>query len=229
MKTSASRESSFESKPPAKILLSTSKHAEDAKSTKWLKKNSVTIEDDVPGRRVNFICVVGNGELHTTVKLLRSLALGKKVVTDQWITDSMNADRILLVEPYVHDDLAETINNDRRKLFVGKTVFFIMNLKASHGKAFASVEALATECGATRVESGSATKGGDKSGADDIIFLGKEDGDAVAQELMTDYKVTVYNKVLLMQSIIRGQLLLDEEGFKLELSKVKTPARRARK
>ena len=226
---SASPESSFESKPPTKILLSKSAHAEDKKSLRWLKTHGVTIEEEVPGKRVNFICVVGIGELHTTPNLLKSLALGKRVVTDQWITDSMNADRILLVEPYIHDDLADTINNDRRKLFVGKTVFFTSPLKASYGKAFTSVEVLATECGATRVDSGSATKGGEKSGAGDIIFLGMEDGDAIAQELMTDYKLPVYNKDLLIQSIIRGELLLDDEGFKLQVGKTKTPAKRGRR
>lgn len=198
-------------KPPNKILLSKSKYAEDKKVKAWLRKHNATIDDQVPGKRTNFVCVVGKGVLGTTAKVVRSLALGKKVVTDQWLEDSMSQDQLLDLEPYIHDDLRDTATINRSKLFAGKTLFFTSALKASYGERFEDVDQLATEAGATNVEFGTAKKAVGKSSAS-TIFLGLEGDDRDAL-ILTEEGRTVYQKDLLTQSIIRGELLCDGEDF----------------
>lgn len=199
------------SKPPSKILLSKSKFAEDKKAKAFLRKHNATIDDQVPGKRTNFVCVVGKGVLGTTAKVVRSLALGKKVVTDQWLEDCMSQDQLLDLEPYIHDDLRDTASVNRSKLFAGKTLFFTSALKSSYGDdSFANVEQLATEAGATNVESGTAKKAVGKSAS--TIFLGLE-GDDKDALVLTEEGRTVYQKDLLTQSIIRGELLTDGEEF----------------
>jgi hypothetical protein len=163
-------------KPPTKVLLSNSKYAKDAKAKSWLTKHGAAITDDVPGKRANFICVVGTGELATTAKVLRSLALGKKVVTDQWIEHSMKDDRFLDLDPYIHEDLPENADINRGELFKGKTLFITDAQMKAYGGGADDIKALATAAGAWKVESGSVKKGSSMSAAN-TIFLGGDGND----------------------------------------------------
>ncbi|KAM0721177.1 hypothetical protein Q7P37_003464 [Cladosporium fusiforme] len=204
------------SKPPTKILLSKSNYADDKKMKAWLKKHNTTIEENIPGKRSNFVCVVGKGVMGTTAKVVRSLALGKKVVTDQWLEDSMTEDQFLDLDAYIHDDLKETATVNRSKLFAGKTLFFTTALKASYGKiGFTNAEQLATEAGATHVESGSAKKAAGTY-ASGTIILGLEGDDRDAVMLTQEEGRKVYQKDLLTQSIIRGELLSEGDEFAWE-------------
>jgi hypothetical protein len=196
-------------KPPNKILLSNSKFAKDIKAKSWLTGHGAAISDDIPGKRANFICVVGTGELATTAKVLRSLALGKKVVTDQWIEDSMDADQLLDLEAYIHDDLGETAHLDRGELLKGKTLFITDAQMKAYGGGVDNIKLLATAVGAWKVESGSVRKGSSMPAAN-TIFIGGDGNDPDALKLAKDGR-TVYQKTLLTHSVIKGELLIDEE------------------
>ena len=201
-------------KAPTKIFLSNSKFAEDRKAKSWLSKQGATIGGDaIPGKRANFICVVGSGELATTAKVLRSLALGKKVVTDQWIEDSMKRDHLLELDGYIHDDLSETADIDRGKLFEGKILFITDAQTKAYGSGIDSIRELAAAVGAWKVESGSAKKASSMSPAS-TIFLGGDGNDHDAWLLAEEEGRTVYQKALLTQSVIRGELLVNEEELK---------------
>ena len=199
-------------KLPSKVLLSNSKYAKDTKAKKWLSRYGVAISDDIPGKRANFFCVVGNGELATTAKVLVSLALGKRVVADQWIEDSMKADRFLDLDAYIHDDLAETAGIDRGELFKKKTLFITDAQMKAYGEGIADIKGLATAVGAWKVESGSVRKGSSMPAAG-TIFLGGDCNDQDALNL-TKAGHIVYQKALLTQSIIIGELLVDDEALK---------------
>ena len=210
-------------KPPIKVLLSNSKFAEDKTAKSWLSKQGATIVDVVPGKRTNFICVVGSGELATTAKVLRSLALGKRVVTDLWIEDSIKDGRLLDLDAYIHDDLAETADIDRGKLFEGRTLFITETQMKAYGGNVGSIKELATAAGAWKVESGSAKKASNMP-PESTIFLGGDANDIDARKLTQEGR-TVYQKALLTQSVVRGELLVDEK----ELKWAPTPEKRKKK
>jgi hypothetical protein len=199
-------------KLPTKVLLSNSKYAKDTKAKKWLSRHGVAISDDIPGKRANFFCVVGNGELATTAKVLCSLALGKRVVADQWIEDSMKDDRFLDLDDYIHDDLAETAGIDRGELFKKMTLFITDAQMKAYGDGIGDIKGLATAVGAWKVESGSVKKGSSMPAAG-TIFLGGDCNDQDALSLTKAGQI-VYQKALLTQSIIKGELLVDDEGLK---------------
>ncbi|KAK6433031.1 hypothetical protein LTR95_010794 [Oleoguttula sp. CCFEE 5521] len=214
--------SSAASATPAKVLLSSSKHAEKAKI--WLSGRNITVIDDVPTKKADFICVVGKGELPKTAKALRSLVLGKMVVTDDWITESMKADHVLSATDYIHEDLLETAELDRSKLFANRVIYLTQPLHKQYGESgFASVRALLTEAGATRVETGTPRKGLDRKG--NVVFIGCEGKDQDVSELMHGGK-HVFKKDLLSQSIVRGELLLDGDEFKIDGEAVKPAAKK---
>lgn len=207
--------------PPTKVLLSKSRFADDKKAANWLRKHGASIEDKkIPGKRVNFVCIVGSGELATTAKVVRSVALGKRVVTDEWLKDCMEQDRFLDLDSYVHDDLADTMHISRSKLFDGKALFVTSALEKTYGQGFADIKELAAAVGSLRVESGAAKKASGLSGSA-TIFLADDGDDQDALKLMQEEGRAVYQKNLLTQSIIRGELLINDDEFKWNPKPVK--------
>jgi hypothetical protein len=195
---------------PKKILLSNSKFADGKVAKAFLKQHGAEIvEGTIPNKRTNFICVVGNGDLATTAKVLRSLALGKKVVTDEWIEESMKEGVLLELDGYIHEDLGEIADLDRGKLFKGKTLFITNAQTKGYGGGFDSIKELATAVGAQKVESGSAKKGSGTPAASTIILGG--DGDDPDAKILHQEGRAVYQKALLTQSVIKGELLVDDE------------------
>jgi hypothetical protein len=207
-------------KAPTKVLLSNSKYAEDSKAKNWLKKHGAPVDEKIPGKRSNFVCVVAVGELLATPKVLRSVALGKRVVTDQWVKLSMGQNQLLDLDEYVHDDLAPTMDVDRSNLLHGKALFITSALEKRYGDGFAHIKELATTLGAHRVEVGPAKK---TNGMSDTatIFLGLDGDDPDAKTLAEEDGRTVYQKNLLTQSILQGELLLDHDEFKWSSKPVK--------
>jgi hypothetical protein len=203
-------------KAPTKTLLSNSSFAEDKNAAIWLQKHGAPIEDKkIPGKRSNFVCVVGTGELPTTAKVVRSVALGKKVVTDEWLKHSMAQDKLLDLDGYIHDDLVGTMTINRTKLFEGKALFITSALEKTYGQKFADVKELATAVGSHRVDSGTAKKATGLGLSDSAtIFLAVDGDDPDAQKLVQEGGRTVYQKDLLTQSILRGELLTDSDEFK---------------
>ena len=212
-----------------KMLLSMSEIANDAKLKTWLKSQGGIIIEQVPSKGTNFICVVGVGVLHTTAKLLRTLAMGNLVATDEWVLRSKEAGHLLDPDGYIHEDLADTAELSRSKLFRGKTLFFTDKLVKDYGAAgWANIEILAQEAGASHVEKGTASKGGKKKGQGNVIFFGSDESDSDVKRLIEEYDRTVYHKDLLTQSILRGAVDLDDEALKLavEASPVKKGKKR---
>ncbi|KAI9844704.1 MAG: hypothetical protein M1837_005446 [Sclerophora amabilis] len=79
---------------PPRICFSNSAIAEQPKMTRFLKSQGVKIVDAVTATGCDLLCV-GDGELKRTSKLTLSVALGKPIVTDNWVTDSQRAGRLL--------------------------------------------------------------------------------------------------------------------------------------
>lgn len=211
---SSSASTALNGKVP-KVLLS--KSALDTSTITWLKKQGAQIIDDVPTKRSHFLCVVPQGALATTAKILRTLASDKLVVTDDWVTDSKAHGSLLEPDDYVHDALKEIVEVHRSKLFVGKIVYFTKKLANDYGwTGWASIQALVKEMGARFVESGSADKGEKTSRMGDTIFFGNDGLDSDAAALASEHGKVVYHKDLLTQSVLRGELDLESDEFKLK-------------
>lgn len=211
---SSSSTSALTGKAP-KVLLSQSNVAKKQKMLNFLKGQGARIVEEVPSAGSNFICVTSVGGLGTTAKLIRTIALNKHVVTDDWVVQSQAAGHLLDPSDYIHPDLAATANTDRHSLFQGKTLFFTHSLYRKYGaEGWASIEALAKDAGAARVEQGTARKGLEVTPRDEVIFFGSGKGDLDAISLMESEGKDVFLRDMLTQSVLRGRLLVDDDEFK---------------
>lgn len=189
------------------------------------------VTNEVPSKRAYFVCVVTSDKLKLTPKVLRSLASGKLIATDDWVKDSEAFGSWLDPADYVHEEVADTLDLDRSKLFKGMKMYFTVAARNAYGsEGWSNIDALArtvvrTACNlATQPR---ALHPADMSrGMDNTVFIGLNDNeDAVS--LHNAHGKTVYHKDLLTQSVLRGELDLDSTEFKLELAT--TTAKKGRK
>lgn len=198
-----------------KVLFSSTTLSEDKPTLTWLRKQGAHVIDKVPTKRTNFVCVVKDDDrLHTTAKILRALALGKLIVTDTWLTDSKAEGQLLDPYNYLHD--ATEGDADRSTLFRGQIVYFTKKLKMDYGAYWPDIEALVKEAGAKLVDSGSADNGEKTARMGDAIFFGSDRDDKDVAELMSKHKQVVYHKDMLAQSVLRGELELESDEFRLQ-------------
>ncbi|RMX72249.1 hypothetical protein D0869_14811 [Hortaea werneckii] len=198
---------------PPKVLFSHSDVNKDKTIVAWLKKQGALEIDEVPGRRANFICVVSSGHLATTAKVLRTLALGNLVVTDDWVTDSKEEGQLLEPDDYVHEALQDTTRTDRSTLFKGYRLYFTKQLAASYGNGWQSIQTLCEEAGADHVESGNAASGHSWAALGKTIFFGATPDDLDLKILSQEKGHTVYNRNMLTQSVLDCELKLDNDDF----------------
>ncbi|EMC99231.1 hypothetical protein BAUCODRAFT_22495 [Baudoinia panamericana UAMH 10762] len=196
----------------ARVLLSQTAVKNDSKAIKWLK-SMLTVTEEVPTRRSNFACVVGRS-LPTTAKVLRTIALGKPVITENWVSQSQIAKELLDPTDYLHPGVRDTAGDDRSLLFQGKTLFFTNALHAEYGEGWSNIKALANECGASRVEKGTAGKASEVTPRSEVIIFGRKENDESVLRLTMDGR-TVYQKDLLTQSVLRNALDLESDEFML--------------
>ncbi|KAI6813061.1 hypothetical protein KC332_g3628 [Hortaea werneckii] len=198
---------------PPKVLFSHSDVNKDKALVSWLKKQGALEIDEVPSKRANFICVVPSGHLATTAKVLRTLALGKLVVTDDWVTDSKEEGQLLEPDDYVHEALQDTIRLDRSTLFKGYRLYFTKQLAASYGSGWQSIRTLCIEAGADAVESGNAASGHSWAALGKTLFFGATPDDLDVKILSQEKGHIIYNRNMLTQSVMDGELKLDNDDF----------------
>ncbi|KAI7614049.1 hypothetical protein KC346_g7096, partial [Hortaea werneckii] len=198
---------------PPKVLFSHSDVKKDKALVSWLKKQGALEIDEVPSKRANFICVVPSVHLATTAKVLRSLALGKLVVTDDWVTDSKEEGQLLEPDDYVHEALQDTIKTDRSTLFRGYRLYFTKQLVASYGSGWESIQTLCHETGADGVESGNAASGNSWAALGKTLFFGATPDDLDLKILSQEKGHVVYNRNMPTQSVLDGELKLDNDDF----------------
>lgn len=196
-----------------KVLLSRDSGLRKSAS-KWLKDQGSEILDDVKSRRSHFICVV-DGSLKTA-KVLRSLALGKQVVTENWITDSKKAGQFLDPDDYVHPDVREHASTGRHRLFHGRTLFFTNTLADKvYMNGWQDIQSLMKEAGASSVHKGSSADFAQHLGRQPVLCFGADNNDADVGRLQTQHSCIVYHKALISHALISGELDLDDEEFHL--------------
>lgn len=175
---------------------------------------------------------VGKGRIITTSKLLLGIVLGKRIVSDSWITESAKAKQVLDPDQYLvrdedHNDqwgrcLGDVFDDPLPELFSGKILYFSPALKAVYKSGFKDIEKIAEAAGATKVISKAWTNPKD---GEEIIPMGLEEGDAQVTK-MREKDVVCYSKDLLSHSILRGKLSLDDDDLKIGTKKGKDRLRR---
>ncbi|KAF2686982.1 hypothetical protein K458DRAFT_240588, partial [Lentithecium fluviatile CBS 122367] len=207
--------------PTPRVAFSNSAIPESGKEAiKFLKKHGASVVESV-NEYCNILCVKPN-HLVKTMKLLQAIALGIPIVTDKWLLSSAKAGHFIPLRPFIPSapaqeaawsfSLARIWAQPQTHLFAGYTMHFTPALKATY-KAFAEIEQVCKAAGARRVVSKKAA-GKDGDGADTVV-LASEEGDLDAEVLLERGRA-VFSKDFLTNSILRGEVDLQSEEFRIK-------------
>ena len=208
----------YKGQRPNLILSGGSKCKENHKLLSWLKKQGVHVLDSTPKTGTDYVCVVKVGkELPRTIKVLRALARGSTILTDDWLTDSHKAGQLLDTTQYTHPDPAAAVDLQRSRVFQGMTLYFTNGSYEKHDlDEWRELGTLAKDSGATIMKHGKQVV---PKGTTSVMYFGGGDGDEGAMTLIAQGQ-TVYRKDLFMQSLLQGTLVVDDNEFKLEVKSV---------
>lgn len=207
--------------PAPVVVFSNSTIPQRAGLMKFFRNQGGSVVDAVSDS-CNFLCV-GAGELKKTGKLLLSVALGKRVVTDKWIIESAKVKYLLDPTPFLPQDsthekewgfsLSEAVGKGRRQLLAGTALYFTPALRKEYGQGFAEIESVARASGCQKIIS--------KPARDientECVILALEHGDNDAVTLLEKGR-SCYSKDLLSIGVLRGRLDLDGEEFRIVAS-----------
>lgn len=150
------------------------------------------------------------------MKVIQAVALGVPIVTDKWLSESARADGLLDLasfKPSVTKQEKEwNFSLDKvwsipQNPFTGYALYFTPALKKTY-KNFREMEKACQTLSAKLVSK--------RTGKNDkIIVLAAEDGDPEADKMIKDGE-PCYHKDLLTTSILRGNLNLDGDEFKIK-------------
>lgn len=157
---------------------------------------------------------VKDGTLTKTMKLLQSIALGIPIVTDKWLLDSAGAGHFLALSDYQPSapkqerewnfELSKVWHKPQ-STFEGYSIYFTPSLKSTYSD-FTEIDQVCKAVGAK------VTK---KISDHRVIVLGKDKGDKEVETLLQE-GTTCYTKDLLTMSILRGELVLDSDEFRIK-------------
>ncbi|THX55825.1 hypothetical protein D6D06_04662 [Aureobasidium pullulans] len=190
--------------PPPVIIYSNTKIYERAMLMKFMKSHGATRTEDI--KSANFLCV-GGGELLKTPKLLHSLTLGKTIVTDDWVSQSVTAGRLLDTDEFLPEELKATKHMDRTGIFTDQVIYVSPTQRIAYKKGWDDVMAIVRQAGGTDPQTGPLAK---LDNMDTItLYIGADKDDDIVAELQ-GMGETVYKKDILGASIVAGELQLDE-------------------
>lgn len=114
----------------------------------------------------DILCVDHGKELKRSQKLLTAVILGKNIVIDDWVSDSLRKSKLLNYEEYAardpvreaswSTDLRSAIEREKRgtKALGGWALYFTPNGKANLGESFGDLEHICVQAGAHLVQAG---------------------------------------------------------------------------
>ncbi|KAF2710008.1 hypothetical protein K504DRAFT_533022 [Pleomassaria siparia CBS 279.74] len=221
--------------PKPRVAFSNSGITPTSAVMKFLKKQGGIPVESVKGESCNILCV-RDGALRKSMKLLLCVAHGIPIVTDAWLVKSAQQSRLLPLDsfkPSVPDQekewnfLLDAIWGKPQNIFTNYSIYFTPSLKAIY-KPFSDIEEVCKEAGARRVLSKAAKDVKDKETKEMIILsLGEDSVDEDSTALMQKGLVC-YSKDFLTLSILRGQLDLNSEEFRIKAPVVEPPKKRGR-
>ena len=203
-------------------------------SEQKLRKLGVAKTHEVP--QCDIFCTAR--PLVRSANLLHALALGRPIVADDWLRDSLAVSMLKDYASYLARDvprerqwgckIRETSEKYRKggcRPFEGKTVVVTPALKSQLGPdSFEGIKTVAKAAGAVDVSSRTPRRAEDVEGT---IWLAKH-GDPLLEQLEGQ---RVFGKDLVSMSVLRGGLDLEADEFRLDTSGggAKEPPRKKRK
>ncbi len=204
-----------------RILFSSSTAVSDSRAfMKFLSQQGIEKVQSVSECTV--LCV-GKGELKKTSKLIMAIMLGKKVITDDWVTESAQCNKIQSIEKYLAQDperedewgfnMRDAIDRGRQglKILQDWTVIFTASAKKEVGKSgFTDLKEIATYAGAKSVLATLPKK--PPAELPFTLIIGTvEDVDSPALG-----KWKCYTRDIIGLSVLRGRLEIDSEEFQIQ-------------
>ncbi|KAL2408304.1 hypothetical protein ABEF93_001082 [Exophiala dermatitidis] len=175
------------------------------------------------------VLVVGARPLKKTGKLIMAVALGLDVVTEQWITESVDKGQLVNVRKFLPNDptreqqwsfnLKQALARGKQGLtclLAGTTVCFTKQLKTDLGSLDRALSQIATILGAEAVKHRlPALKDKDKHDENELLIIGVPDDPQGAHVGRLGHKL--YNKDILTMGALRGQIEREFSEFILEV------------
>ncbi|KAI9793462.1 MAG: hypothetical protein M1833_000748 [Piccolia ochrophora] len=222
-RSSASPQSPYTGSPP-RIVFSNSNIPNKTQLMKFLKKHDAKKVDAVSPTGSNFLCV-GRGELKRTSKLTLSVALGKMLVTDDWVTASSRAGHLLDPSPFFPSDpahealwqfsLPEAVKRGKAgvKVFHGWTIYITRQLaKDVKADGLHDLKEMAKAAGAEGVKEGIASLSPREVSHSLVLVASERDRDTLKLE---EEGWTVFSREILSLSMLRGRLDVDSDEFRI--------------
>ena len=164
---------------------------------------------------------VGDEELKKTSKLILAVLLGKEIIKDTWVKDSVREEKLIDTSVYTARDshreaawgisLDDAIDRGRQgiKILQGLTIVFTSAAKKELSKGFSDLKEIATLAGAKAVSTALPKKSPDLM-PPTILIAVQDDKDLPTLE-KSGWKV--YLKEIITLSVLRGRLELEDEEF----------------
>jgi hypothetical protein len=196
----------------------------------FLRSKGVTFVDD-PHKQDFDLLIIGLGELKRTGKLLLAVALGKEIVTDEWVNKSVKKKALQPTSAYVPSDvsretqwefhLRDAIENPRTNLFKGHTIYITAAQKKKYGKLQWEIEDLLQKCAAKGVKMLTSKIAKTLTKSEQIIIIAADQDDPDVPKLFHK-GIPCFNQDFVSISILRGRLELGSNEFKIQSNQYQT-------
>ncbi len=207
-----------------RILFSSSTAVSDSRAfMKFLSQQGIEKVQSVS--QCTVLCV-GKGELKKTSKLIMAIMLGKKVITDDWVTESARCNELQSIEKYLAQDseredewgfnIRDAVGRGRQglKILQDWAIIFTASAKKEVGKSgFSDLKEIATYAGAKSILATLPKKPPEELPFTLVIGT-VEDVDSPALG-----KWKCYTRDIISLSVLRGSLEIDSEEFLVQKPK----------
>ena len=201
-----------------RILFSSSTAVSDSRAfMRFLSQQGIEKVQSVS--QCTVLCV-GKGELRKPSKLIMAIMLGKKVITDDWVTESARCNKLQSIEKYLAQDseredewgfnIRDAVDRGRQglKILQDWAVIFTASAKKEVGKSgFSDLKEIATYAGAKSILATLPKKPPEELPFTLVIGT-VEDVDSPALG-----KWKCYTRDIISLSVLRGSLEIDSEEF----------------
>lgn len=209
--------------PETRILFASSTTTDGSKAfMKFLANHGIHKANSV--QDCTILCVGHDKELKRTSNLILAVLAGKKIVTENWVSESVKAKQILDFEGYLATDpvreaewgtsLSDAIARGEQgvKPFLDWSFCFTPAVKAQLGKGFADLKAPCVAAGAKSIQNTIPRKGPQEL-CTTVVIATNNDKDL---ENLRGNGWRVYAKEMITLSILRGSLELESDEFLIE-------------
>ena len=204
-----------------RILFSSSTAVSNSRPfMKFLSQQGIVKVHSVP--QCTVLCV-GKGELKKTSKLIMAIMLGKEVITDDWVTESAQCNKLQSIDDYLAQDpereqewrfnIRDAVERGRQELKILQdwTIIFTASARKEVGKSgFSDLKEIATYAGAKSILTTLPKKPPEELPLTLVIGTVAD----VESQSLANWKC--YTRDIIGLSVLRGRLEIDSEEFLIQ-------------